>query len=473
MHWWYAIHISGWVISLILVPVLAHRYTPAKALGWLAVMFAVPWVGPVLFLMFAANPLGRRRIVRYRRALDGSTAADRFVQIERRLPKAQLAPHLGAIARAAEACGALPPNGGNAVEFSIQHEQTVEWLLRDIDAAKDHVHLVFYIIRNDGVGRSVVEALERASARGVACRVVADALGSRQFLRRLAPRLNRKGIRVVPAMPFNPLKGRLARLDVRNHRKIAVIDGRVGYIGSWNIVDPGFRPAAKGLYHDLMARVQGPAVLHLQLLFLEDWMLEVGESLASDDVLVKPDPAGDVVAQLMPSGPLYPFPPVRDQTVELLSLARRRVILTTPYFIPDEAVMLGAALAAQRGVEVNVILPARSDSHLADAAGRAYSAELADAKVHVHCYRAGFLHAKSMTVDDEIGMIGSANFDIRSFRLDVEANLILYTATAVTALREIQDQYMARSVPFLEQWKDRSWLRRVVDDSAKLISPLA
>jgi cardiolipin synthase len=274
-------------------------------------------------------------------------------------------------------------------------------------------------------------------------------------------------------MPFNPLKGRLARLDVRNHRKIAVIDGRVGYIGSWNIVDPGFRPAAKGLYHDLMARVQGPAVLHLQLLFLEDWMLEVGESLASDDVLVKPDPAGDVVAQLMPSGPLYPFPPVRDQTVELLSLARRQVILTTPYFIPDEAVMLSLRLAAQRGVEVNVILPARSDSHLADAAGRAYSAELADAKVHVHCYRAGFLHAKSMTVDDEIGMIGSANFDIRSFRLDVEANLILYTATAVTALREIQDQYMARSVPFLEQWKDRSWLRRVVDDSAKLISPLA
>jgi cardiolipin synthase len=473
MHWWYAIYIVGWLISLILIPVLAHRYTPARALGWLAVMFAVPWLGPVLFLMFAANPLGRRRIVRYREALDGSTAADRFRIIEQSLQKAQLTPQLGAIAQAAEACGALPPNGGNAVEFSTQHEQTLEWLLRDIDAAQDHVHLVFYIFGDDGVGRRVVEALERAAARGVACRVVADALGSRQFLRRLAPRLNRKGIRVVPAMPFNPIKGRLARLDVRNHRKIAVIDGRVGYIGSWNIVDPGFRPAAKGLYHDLMARVQGPAVLHLQLLFLEDWTLEAGESLSSDDVLVKPETAGDVVTQLMPSGPLYPFPPVRDQTVELLSLARRRVILTTPYFIPDEAMMLSLRLAAQRGVEVNVIVPAHSDSRLAGAAGRAYSAELADAKVHVYCYRDGFLHVKSMTVDDEVGMVGSANYDIRSFRLDIEANLILYTATAVTALREIQDQYMARSVPFLEQWKDRSWLRRVVDDSAKLISPLA
>jgi cardiolipin synthase A/B len=222
-----------------------------------------------------------------------------------------------------------------------------------------------------------------------------------------------------------------------------------------------------------MARVQGPAVLPLQLLFLEDWKLEAGELLSSDDVLVTPDPAGDIIAQLMPSGPLYPFPSVRDQTVELLGMARRRVILTTPYFIPDEAVMLSLRLAGQRGVEVNVIVPAHSDSRLSDAAGRAYSAELTDAKVHVYCYSAGFLHAKSMTVDDEIGMVGSANFDIRSFRLDIEANLIFYTATAVKALREIQDQYLAKSVPFLEQWKDRSWLRRVADDSAKLVSPLA
>jgi cardiolipin synthase A/B len=417
--------------------------------------------------------LGRRRIVRYREALAGSRAADRFAKIERRAENAELTPPLEAIARAAEACGALPPNGGNAVEFSVRHEQTLEWLLRDIDAAQRHVHLVFYIIGDDGVGGRVVEALQRATARGVACRVVADALGSRGFLRKFAPRLNSLGIRVVPAMPFSPLKGRLARLDVRNHRKIAVIDGRVGYIGSWNVVDPGFHPAAHGLYHDVMARVLGPAVLHLQLLFLEDWTLEAGESLSSEDVLVNPDPAGDTVVQLMPSGPLYPFPPVRDQTVELLGMARRRVILTTPYFIPDDAVMLSLRLAAQRGVEVNVIVPVRSDSHLAGAAGRAYSAELTDAKVHVHCYRDGFLHAKSMTVDDEIGMVGSANFDIRSFRLDIEANLILYTATAVKALREIQDQYMARSVPFFDQWKNRSWLRRVADDTAKLVSPLA
>ena len=472
MHWWYAIHISGWVISLLLAPVLAHRYSTAKALGWLAVMFAVPWVGPLLFLMFAANPLGRRRIVRYRQVLDGSKAADRFMQLERRLHQADLPPKLGAIARAAQAGGALPAVGGNGVEFSIQHEQTLDWLVRDIDAATNHVHLVFYIIGTDGVAGRVVEALERAAARGVACRVVADARGSHQFLKRLAPRLRRAGVRVVPAMRFNPLTGRLARLDLRNHRKIAIIDGRVGYIGSWNIVDPGFRPKARGLYHDLMARVHGPAVLHLQLLFLEDWKLEAGESLSSDEVLVSPEPAGQVVMQLMPSGPLYPFPVVRDHTVELLSLARRRVILTTPYFIPDEAVMLSLRLAAQRGVEVNVIVPARSDSHLVDAAGRAYCAEMTDATVRVHCYRGGFLHAKSMTVDDEIGMVGSANFDIRSFSLDIEANLVLYTATAVRALREIQEQYMAQSVSFAEQWNGRGWLRRVADDSAKLISPL-
>jgi len=148
-------------------------------------------------------------------------------------------------------------------------------------------------------------------------------------------------------------------------------------------------------------------------------------------------------------------------------------VLTTPYLIPDEAVMLALRLAAQRGVEVNVIVPARSDSRLADAAGRAYSTELSSTNIHVHSFTGGFLHAKSLSVDDEIGMVGSANYDIRSFRLDVEANLILYSSSAVKSLREIQDQYLAESVPFTKYWKRRSWLRRIADDSAKLISPLA
>jgi cardiolipin synthase len=431
---WHGIFFSNWAVCLVLVPVLSRRYAPAKALGWLAVMFAVPWAGLLLFVMFASNPLGRRRIVRYHQALDGTVAADRFAQIERQFQPPCLPPGHQAIARAAQACGALPADGGNAVEFSARHEETLKWLVRDIDAAVDHVHMVFYIIRYDSVGQKVVDALERAAARGVSCRVVVDALGSRPFLRKLTGKLESKGIRVVPAMRLNPFKGRLARMDVRNHRKIAVIDGRVGYIGSWNIVDPGFRPRARGLYHDLMARVRGPGVLHLQLLFMEDWTLEAGESLSSSNVLVRPDPAGNIVTQLVPSGPLYPFTPVRDQTVELLGMARRRVILTTPYLIPDEAVMLALRLAAQRGVDVNVVVPARPDSRLADAAGRAYSEELTDMQVHVHAYTAGFLHAKSMTVDDEIGMIGSANLDVRSFGLDIEANLIIYTAAAVKTL---------------------------------------
>jgi cardiolipin synthase len=474
MQWWYVIHISGWVMSLILVPVLARRYSPAKAFGWLAVMFAIPWVGIALFLLLGDNPLGRRRIARYRQVLDGSTAADRLTQIALRLPKAELPPPFQAISRATEASGALPSEPGNAVEFSASHEQTLQWLVRDIDAAKHHVHLVFYIIRDDVVGQCVAEALERAAQRGVACRIVADAFGSRGVLHgQFARRLEKKGIHVVPAMRFHPLKGPLARLDVRNHRKIAVIDGLVGYIGSWNIVDPGFHPRVKGLYHDLMARVQGQAVSHLQLLFLEDWTSETREALSLDELLVMPEVAGETVTQLVPSGPLYPFPPVRDMTLAMLGLARRRVILTTPYFIPDEAVLLALRLAAQRGVEVNVIVPTHSDSRLAGAAGRAFSAELTDMKVRVHCYNAGFLHVKSMTVDDEIGMVGSANFDIRSFRLDIEANLVLYTAATVKTLREIQDNYLANSVPFSVQWGDRGWLRRLVDMSAKLVSPLA
>jgi len=474
MHWWYVTHASGWLVSLVLLPVLARRYAPAKAWAWLAVMLAAPWVGLILFLLFAENPLGRRRIVRYRQALEGSMAADRCARMAGRFQGAHLPDERQAVSLAAEACGALPLQEGNALGFSTRHEQTLQWLLDDIEQARNHVHLVFYIIKNDVVGGRVAEALERAAARGVTCRVVADALGSRAFLRGRAATMKAKGIHVVAALPFRPFTGRrLARLDLRNHRKIAVIDGRVAYIGSWNIVDPDFGPRGRGRYHDLMARVQGPAVLHLQLLFLEDWRLETGESLSPDEVFVTPEAAGNVVTQVLPSGPLYPFAPVRDLTVELLGLAQKRIVLTTPYFIPDEAVMLGLRLAAQRGVEVNVVVPVRSDSRLADAAGRAYLAELADAEVRVHCFTGGFLHAKSITVDDKVAMVGSANYDIRSFHLDIEANLILYTPETVKALGDVQRHYLSGSVPFTRRWGHRSWLRRVADDTAKLISPLA
>jgi cardiolipin synthase len=465
--------LSGWLAGLALVPVLARRYDAPRAWGWLAVIFALPWVGLVLYFLLGENPLGRRRTVRYKRLLASLDARHRRRVLEKH-EAAALNESWAGLGRLAEACGALPAVGGNAAEVLAEHAHILDRLVADIDAARHHVHMVFYIFADDDAGRRVGEALARAASRGVACRLVADAVGSYGMTDTLGEELRAAGVEVVEAMPVNPLRrGRLARIDLRNHRKIAVIDGRVGYIGSWNVVRPDFRPRAHGAYVDILMRVQGPAVLQFQMLFLEDWQMETGGVPDEGGLLPEPETPGDAVIQTVPSGPLYPFRPVRDIAVSAIHQARRSVTLTTPYFVPEETLMLALRTASQRGVAVDVIGPARSDSWLVDAIGRSYYRRLLEAGVRVHLYRRGFLHAKTLTVDDDFAVLGSANFDVRSFRLNVEANVVVTSPALAGSLRAVQDAYRADADTLDAEVMDaRPLWRRVADDTARLASPL-
>jgi len=225
--------------------------------------------------------------------------------------------------------------------------------------------------------------------------------------------------------------------------------------------------------HDLSIRLTGPAVLQAQLLFLEDWHFETGDGLEDSVAFPQPEAAGRPAMQVLPSGPMYPSPTVRDLLVFALHQAERRVILSTPYLVPDEAVMLALCLAVRRGVEVDVIVPQRSDLPLVDAAGRAYSREPTGEGARIHVHRAGFLHAKTLTVDDTLGMLGSANYDIRSFRLNVEANLLLYSGEPIQALRRRQEGYIAASrLLDPDALQGQSRLGRLGEDVARLFGPL-
>ncbi|MBN2376189.1 MAG: cardiolipin synthase, partial [Sedimentisphaerales bacterium] len=351
-------------------------------------------------------------------------------------------------------------------------EEVVESLVRDIDEAQEHVHLLFYIIADDETGRKVAEALMRAAKRGVKCRVLADAVGSRGMFGGLGERMRQVGVEVREALPVGLFRRRMARIDLRNHRKVAVIDGRIGYAGSQNIVDASYGRKDM-LWHDLMVRLRGPVVLELQAVFVGDWYFEAEQVLEDDEVFPEPEVAGKVSAQTLPSGPNYPTENYQRMVVAALYAAAERVVITTPYFVPDESFMQAMETAVLRGVEVELILPRKSDMVLVNAASRAYFDDLLEAGVRIFLYDDGLLHAKTMSIDDKIAFIGSGNFDIRSFELNFEVNLLFYGSEVTGQLKALQQEYLSRSVKVTQhRWSTRPMMQKVVQNVAKLLSPL-
>jgi cardiolipin synthase len=271
-------------------------------------------------------------------------------------------------------------------------------LLADIDGASERVHLLYYLLFDDAVGEAVCQSLERAAARGVQCRLLLDAVGAKRGLRCYARRLRKAGVEVHVMLPGGLRWRRSGRMDLRNHRKVAVIDSSAGYVGSQNLAAPDF---VRGFPNrELVARVQGPVVAHLEGVFASDWYIETGRRLQ-----VKPVPAvseANVAMQLLPSGPAYPFENARDTVNALIHLAQRKIVLTTPYFVPDDATLSALRIAALSGVEVQLILSASNNQRLTAWAQDSYYDELLASGVKIALYRPHFLHAKHLSVDEDI-----------------------------------------------------------------------
>ena len=265
-----------------------------------------------------------------------------------------------------------------------------------------------------------------------------------------------QGIEIHPALPVGILRRRMARIDMRNHRKLAVIDGAIAYAGSQNIVnaDYGHKDLA---WHDIMARMTGPITMELQAIFVADWHQETLEILTGPDIFVDPVLTGDVPAQILPSGPIFPVENYQRLVVNALHSARRRAIITTPYFVPDEPLLQAIQIAVWRGVTIDLIVPERCDQKVVGAAARAYYEDVLDAGANLYLYTAGLLHAKTITIDDSIALIGSSNFDIRSFEINFELSILLYGADVTRRLREQQLNYLRNASPLdITQWRQRS-----------------
>lgn len=463
---------SEWAIRLIMLVVVTRRRRPVAAMSWLVVIFFEPWIGLGLYAL-----LGRYHLPRKRVRLYAAKCHELEGRLARRTPHVEVAlPAMGPATQRSMALattlGEMPVLGGNDFELIARADEAIDLLIADIDAAVNHVHLLFYIFENDRAGGKVLAAMARAAARGVTCRLLVDAVGSRPLLRRHARDIRAMGIDLKVALPVGSLRRLAARIDLRNHRKLAVIDGRTAYTGSQNIIEPTY--GRKGLeWRDVMLRLTGPVVWELQVVFCSDWYFETEELLEAEELFPEPAIRGAVSVQTLPSGPNYPTGNYQRLVVDAIHGARQNVTITTPYFVPDEPLLQACETALHRGVEIDLIIPRRGDHRLVHAVSGAYAGELLEMGARVHLFHDGLLHAKTMSVDDEIALIGSSNFDIRSFELNFEINLLLYGPAVVGVLRRQQDAYKQSSrLLTLEACHGRPVVTRLVSNVAKLFSPL-
>jgi cardiolipin synthase A/B len=454
----------GWIIRIAMLVVLPVRRTPQAATSWLLLIFLLPVPGLLLFLA-----IGRPKVPQSRRKRFAELAPF-MLETAACLGKAAppgIASQRNVVDLAAK-LGGFPAVTGNRLAFLDVYDAMIDQLVADIDGATRHVRLLVYIFADDATGTKVIAALARAVARGVICHVLLDAVGSRRWHRDTCGALRRARVNVMEALPVTFVSLR-HRGDMRNHRKLFIIDGCIGYVGSQNIVEKDFRSGVTN--QEMEIRVIGPVVVAMAAVFIADWYAETGVMLDSSTA-IGPG-GGEVVAQLLPSGATYSLRGFETMLVWQIHSAKHRVILTTPYFIPDEALLSAMRIAVARGVDVVLIVSSIADQKIVRLAQCSYYDDLLTAGVRLFCFNDLLLHAKNVSIDGRLGIVGSSNIDIRSFQLNEEVSLMLLDQPTVEALEGIQRRTMARSESIERAaWRRRSKLRQIGEGLARLVSPL-
>ncbi len=469
--WLNAFFAAEWALRLAMIVIVPFRRSPDAAKGWLLLIFFEPVAGLILYLLIGRPSLPVWRVVGHAEFEALARPTYERLALDKNIFHPVVSAELQHAVTLAENLGNFPILGGNSAEILADYEGTIDHLVADIDVAHDHVHLLFYIIADDATAERVVGALERAVERGVACRVLADSLGSRPEFQRMLPRLLQAGILAEETMRVGFFRRHTGRIDLRNHRKIAVIDGEIGYTGSQNLIDSTFK---RGLtYEELNVRLCGPIVLELQAIFADDWYVEVNEFLGDLRYFPEPRIAGEVAAQALPSGPGYPRENNQRLVVSLIHAATKRIVITMPYLIPDGALLQALQTSVLRGVEVTLVVPQQKDQILVSLGQRSYYDELLSSGVRICRYGKRFLHAKHITIDGQIAWIGSSNLDIRSFSLNAEIVVLLYDQAACARLGEEQERYLREGQMLtLAEWRQRSLPVKVIENLARMLSPL-
>jgi cardiolipin synthase len=473
---WLILLLSGadLVIRVLAVGIIPGNRRPTTAMAWLLGIFFVPALGLILFLLFGNFKLSRRRteqqqLVNERVRAGSAVLSDvgsKYSGPEWVQSAAELNRRLGSI----------PLVDGNQVELIPGYPDSIRAMTEAVRKAKRFVNAEFYIMSTDHVTDDLLTALEEAADRGVQVRVLFDHIGTLRVkgYRNLLKRLKASRIQWRRMLPLLPIHGQWRRPDLRNHRKIMVIDGEVAFTGSQNLIEPSYNnPKHRKIgreWIELMACLRGPIVPTLNVVFATDWLSETDESLEDQLQLPAQPSPGGVSAQVVPSGPGFTTENNLRLFNTLIYSAQHRISVCSPYFVPDDSLLYAITTAAQRGVDVELFVSEKGDQFLVHHAQQSYYEALLRAGVRIYLYKAPFvLHAKHFTIDDEVAVLGSSNMDMRSFSLNLEVSVMLLGADTVNSMRAVEDTYRDISHELrLEDWMRRPLAARYVDNVARL-----
>lgn len=478
--WWFAafLLVLDIIIRVTAIIVIPRNRRPTAAMAWLLAVFFIPFVGVFLFLV-----IGNPRLPRARRRKQDQIN-EYIAETSEHLHFGTLRPNapawFGPIVQMNQRLGALPLSGDNGAHLISDYQESLDEMAEAIRTAKDYVHVEFYILQSDTATDNFFRALEEVSARGVEVRVLLDHWANRGKPRykQTVARLNAMGADWHLMLPVQPLKGKMQRPDLRNHRKLLVVDGNIAFLGSQNITDSTYnlkKNIKRGLHWvDLMVRLDGPVVLSVNAIFVADWYSETDTVLEGIDIAHANIGSGDLDCQVVPSGPGFEVENNLRLFLGLLYAAKNKIMIVSPYFVPDEALLLAVTAAVDRGVQVELFVSEEGDQAMVYHAQRSYYEVLLKAGVRIWMYRKPYiLHTKTLTIDDEVAVIGSSNMDMRSFGLNLEVSMLVRGEEFVSEMREVEDKYRSLSRELtLEEWMQQPLRSTVLDNLARLTSAL-
>jgi cardiolipin synthase len=464
------------LVAVFIPWILLTKRDSTIAVAWCLTVLFMPLLGALLFWVFGCNPV--RRYLSHKQAHRlrfQQSHPPRHRQAARGKgdggPAADDAAHQ--LDRLALAVNAFPPSPGNAVTLFHDTGRAFDALLDALRAARHHVHLEYFIVRSDATGRRLFDLLAEKARAGVEVRLLYDSWGGLFLRRRLLRPLIQAGGRVATFLPVNPLRSRI-RINLRNHRKLTVVDGRTGFTGGMNIGDEylGLSPRF-GYWRDTFLRLEGPAVAGLQRVFVEDWDFAAREALDGDAYFPRPEEAGAATVQVVESSAGQEPNSIREIYFAAILAARQRVWVASPYFVPDSGLLDALRLACYRGVDVRLLTLSRPDHFLPFYASHYYWTDMLAAGVRIYLYTRGMMHAKLMLVDGEWALVGSANLDNRSLHLNFEAGCMLYTPSLVAALEEQFRKDLDDSGPLeAATFARRPFAVRLAENACRLFSPI-
>ncbi|MGF1705003.1 cardiolipin synthase [Enterovibrio baiacu] len=476
---WASVFFYWLLIASVTIRVVLKRRALGVSIAWLMIIYIVPIVGVILYLLVGELNLGKKRAERsramyqpYRDWMESLGGCD-----------AHRPQHQSSLSRPVhDLClkrAGIPALAGNLLSLQSETADILRSIAADVQKAEHSVNMVFYIWQPGGHADDVAKAVCEAAERGVTVRIMLDSAGSKAFFKSHWPDSMRKaGVELIEALAVSPLRMFLRRLDIRQHRKIVVVDNKVGYTGSMNMVDPRFfkQDSGVGQWIDIMVQAEGPSVPILNSIFAWDWEVETGLRYLPnlpECSLIEQHAHANHAVQIAPSGPGMPDGIIQQILMISIHQAKKSVTITTPYLVPSESLLGALQTTAQRGVTVNIIIPAKNDSLMVDWASRSFFNDLLQAGVNIYRFNGGLLHTKSVMIDEAFCLIGTVNLDMRSLWLNFELTLCVDDPDFCRDLIALQQTYMALSTTVsLQEWRNRSIFNRPVEQFFYMFSPL-